>query len=90
MWLKGIGFKELLGAPLQTMFYGLNLARIRTREHFLLGFKYEMTKYCKLIVLFYLPVGMEHLISLLTFQRFQILLTRRMFPVWDFVVGIFA
>ena len=32
----------------------------------------------------------EHLISLLTPQFFQIPLTPRMFPVWDFVVGIFA
>ena len=35
-------------------------------------------------------VGVEHLIALLTPQRFQIPLTPRMFPVWDFVVGIFA
>ena len=28
--------------------------------------------------------------TLLTFQRFQILLPPKMFPVWDFVVGIFA
>ena len=37
-----------------------------------------------------LPVSAEHLIALLTSQSFQILLTARMFPVWDFVVGIFA
>ena len=37
-----------------------------------------------------LPVGVEHLIALLTSQCFQIQLTPRMFPVWDFVVGIFA
>ena len=36
------------------------------------------------------PVGVEHLIALLTPQCFQIPLTPRMFPVWDFVVGIFA
>ena len=42
----------------------------------------------KLILL--LPVGVEHLIALLTPQRFQIPLTPRMFPVWDFVVRIFA
>ena len=35
-------------------------------------------------------VGVEHLIALLTPQCFQILLTPRMFPVWNFVVGIFA
>ena len=35
-------------------------------------------------------VGVEHLIALLTPQCFQIPLTPRMFPVWDFVVGIFA
>ena len=33
---------------------------------------------------------MEHLIALLTFQRFQTLLTPRMFTVWELVVGIFA
>ena len=37
-----------------------------------------------------LPVSVEHVIALLAFQRFQILLTPRMFPVWDFVGGIFA
>ena len=36
------------------------------------------------------PVGVDHLIALLTPQCFQIPLTPRMFPVWDFVVGIFA
>ena len=36
------------------------------------------------------PVGVEHLIALLTLQCFQIPLTPRVFPVWDFVVGIFA
>ena len=36
------------------------------------------------------PVGVEHLIALLAPQCFQIPLTPRMFPVWDFVVGIFA
>ena len=35
-------------------------------------------------------VGVEHLIALLTPQCFQIPLMPRMFPVWDFVVGIFA
>ena len=35
-------------------------------------------------------VGVEHLIALLTPQFFQIPLTLRMFPVWDFVIGIFA
>ena len=35
-------------------------------------------------------VGVEHLIALLTLQCFQIPLTPRMFPVWDFMVGIFA
>ena len=34
--------------------------------------------------------GVEQLIILLTFQCFQILLTSKMFPVWDFVVGIFV
>ena len=38
----------------------------------------------------YLPVGVEHLIALLTSQCFQIPLTPRMFNVWDFVVGIIA
>ena len=37
-----------------------------------------------------MPVGEEHMIALLTPQCFQIPLTPRMFPVWDFVVGIFA
>ena len=37
-----------------------------------------------------LSVGVEHLIALLTPQCFQVLLMPRMFPVWDFVVGIFA
>ena len=37
-----------------------------------------------------LPVGVEHLIALLTPQCFQIPLTPRMFPAWDFMVGIFA
>ena len=32
----------------------------------------------------------EHLIALLTPRCFQILLMPRMFPIWDFVVGIFA
>ena len=36
------------------------------------------------------PVGVEHLITLLTPKCFQTPLTPRMFPVWDFVVGIFA
>ena len=36
------------------------------------------------------PVSVEHLLALLIPQRFQFLLTPRMFPVWDFVVGIFA
>ena len=36
------------------------------------------------------PVGVEHLIALLIPQCFQILLSPRMFPAWDFVVGIFA
>ena len=36
------------------------------------------------------PVGVEHLIALLTPQRFQIPLIPRMFPIWDFMVGIFA
>ena len=35
-------------------------------------------------------VGVEHLIALLTPQSFQVPLTPRMCPVWDFVVGIFA
>ena len=34
-------------------------------------------------------VSVEHLIALLT-QCFQTPLTPRMYPVWDFVVGIFA
>ena len=38
---------------------------------------------------YFLSVGVTHLIALLTPQWFQILLTPRMFPVWDFVVGIF-
>ena len=37
---------------------------------------------------YHLPVGVEHLIALLTPQCFQIPLTSRMFPAWDFVVGI--
>ena len=37
-----------------------------------------------------MPVGVEHLIALQTPQCFQILLMPRMFPVWDFVVGILA
>ena len=32
----------------------------------------------------------KHLITLLTPQCFQIPLTPTIFPVWDFVVGIFA
>ena len=36
------------------------------------------------------PVGVEHLIAFLTPQRFQIPLTPRMFPVWNFVVEIFV
>ena len=35
-------------------------------------------------------LSVEYLITLLTFQRFQILLKPRMIPVWDFVVAIFA
>ena len=35
-------------------------------------------------------IGVEHLIELLTSQYFQIPLMPRMFPVWDFVVGVFA
>ena len=42
------------------------------------------------LILYSMPVGMEHLIALLTPQCFQIPLTPRMFPIWDFVVGIFA
>ena len=38
----------------------------------------------------HLPVGVEHLIVLLTPHCIQIPLMLRMFPVWDFVVGIFA
>ena len=34
-------------------------------------------------------VNMEYLIALPTFLLFQIPLAPRMFPVWDFVVGIF-
>ena len=34
--------------------------------------------------------SVEHLIALLTSQCFQILLTPRIFSVWDYVVGIFA
>ena len=34
--------------------------------------------------------NMEHLIILVTSQRYKIMLTPRMFPVWDFVVGIFT
>ena len=37
-----------------------------------------------------MPVGVEHLIALLTPQCFQFPLTPRMSPVYDFVVGIFA
>ena len=36
-----------------------------------------------------LPVSVENLIALITFQCFQILLTPRIFPVWDLVVDIF-
>ena len=36
------------------------------------------------------PVGVQHLIALLTIQCFQIPLTTRMFSVWDFVVGMFV
>ena len=46
-----------------------------------------------LVVFAYLnktPVGMEHPIALPTPRCFQILLMPRMFPIWDFVVGIFA
>ena len=35
-------------------------------------------------------VGVEHLIAILIPQCFQIPLTFRMFPVWDFVVRTFA
>ena len=35
-------------------------------------------------------VSVEHLITLLTSHCFQIPLTPRMFPVWDFVVRVFA
>ena len=45
----------------------------------------------KTIFYFFLViVSVEYLIGLLTSQCFQILLTLRMFPVWDIVVGIFA
>ena len=37
-----------------------------------------------------IPVIVENLIELLISQRFQIQLTPRMFPVWDFMVGVFA
>ena len=40
--------------------------------------------------LYYLFIEREHLIDLLAFQHFQIMLTPRMFPVRDFVVEIFA
>ena len=43
-----------------------------------------------LLLYIYTPVGVEHLIMLLTPQCFQISLTLRMIPVWNFVVGIFA
>ena len=51
--------------------------------------KYNVNFNLKNINIFY-PVGMEHLIALLTPQCFQIPLTPRMFSVWDFVAGIFA
>ena len=38
----------------------------------------------------YVSVEQPDHVALLTFQCFQILLTPRMFRVWEFVVGIFA
>ena len=43
-----------------------------------------------LYIYYGLPVSVVHLIALLTFQRFQILLTPRMLLVWVFIAGIFA
>ena len=37
-----------------------------------------------------MPVSMEHMIVLLAFQCFQIPLSSRPFPVWDFDVGVFS
>ena len=42
------------------------------------------------LIINYIPVSIEHLIALLISERFQILLTPRMFPVRDIVVRIFA
>ena len=48
------------------------------------------TYYIKYYIIYYKPVCMEHLIALPTSLCIKILLKPRMFPVWDFVVGIFA
>ena len=41
-------------------------------------------------IFFSIEIILEHMISLLTIQHFKILLMPRIFPVWDFMVGIFA
>ena len=53
--------------------------------------KYDNTFVQNKWVIFHeLDKCVEHLIALLTPQCFQNPLTPKMFPVWDFVVGIFA
>ena len=48
----------------------------------------KMTHFIKQIINFLTPVNVDHLIALLISQCFQILLAPRMYPGWDFVVGI--
>ena len=54
--------------------------------HNFISLKVQTIQFCKVIFIRII----RHLIALLTFERFQIQQMPRMFPVWDFVVGIFV
>ena len=86
-WAKSIGGKN------QFSFHHLEINILIL--HYV--YAYDIYSSCDILVSTFnsllnskLPVSVKHLIALMTFQCFQILLMPRIFPFWDFVVGIFA
>ena len=54
------------------------------------GGNYLAIQYHNVIIILEIKIIIVSVIALLTIQCFQIPLTPRMFPFWDFVVGIFV
>ena len=70
--------------------FKLFISYIKKSSQYLFNILKPFHKFDCIIYTVETPVGVEHMIVLLTPQCIQILLTPRMFPVQDFVVGTLA